>query len=561
MKIATKYISALLAVIMIFALGTAAFADNETGEESVQTEAAENTEEISAVNTSDSWDDIVENLLRAYDTDLTHVTLGYLNLVTGEEHYLNGDEYFVAAGMYRLPLAMYVTRLYNSGKLEWDESRYGVDFKYARDGLLGSSGNEWSDIFFTYIGGYDAFRRVTTDYVAEKADQNLSQQYIENKYTARGFINCLNLLYSSQEEFSGIIETLKTNEPERFFKLKGLGCEAAQKYGYVTDEYGSSFMNNCGIVFASQPVALVIHTKSVMMNEELIADYAKKMCEYTESAASSYVPATPEPTPAEPVSTPKPAPTTPEEAAAAALSAEVPITKTLIAALILIFVFAVLADVKIIVYKTRYGAKVFWILISAIFSICAMLTAVVGPSLGTVYASTKGDPSATTAEFFNAIMEKDYSEAYKKLRDYTDLGMEIVPASEPAMLVNTALRDSYSYELTGGARIDKLSAVQPVRLQYMDINLAQEDIHSAVNMHIEKIVDERDVSEIYDSNRNYLPEVTHEVYTMAVRTVMEHPEKYYTTVDINLPLEYVNNQWLIVADSALLKALNGNAGY
>ncbi len=64
---------------------------------------------------------------------LDQITAGYCNLVTGEEHYINGDEYKTAASMYKLPLNMYFTDLIQSSQLDWDSYYPNVTYEYVRD--------------------------------------------------------------------------------------------------------------------------------------------------------------------------------------------------------------------------------------------------------------------------------------------------------------------------------------------------------------------------------------------------------------------------------------------
>ena len=69
------------------------------------------------------------------------------------------------------------------------------------------------------------------------------------------------------------------------------------------------------------------------------------------------------------------------------------------------------------------------------------------------------------------------------------------------------------------------------------------------------------MSAIYDSNRNYLPEVTEEAYLNAIDAVLVNAENFETSVDFVLQLSYTDGKWQVLTSPTLLKALNGGAGY
>ena len=69
------------------------------------------------------------------------------------------------------------------------------------------------------------------------------------------------------------------------------------------------------------------------------------------------------------------------------------------------------------------------------------------------------------------------------------------------------------------------------------------------------------MNKIYDANKNYLPEVTEEAYLNAVIAVLKNAENYYKSIDLQLALSYSDGRWQVLASPALLRALNGGAGY
>ncbi len=117
MKILRKAIAAAAVLTLCLSLGLSALADD--GDD--------------ALYAGKTWEQVVDQVLEECDVSRDQITAGYCNLVTGEEHYINGDEYKTAASMYKLPLNMYFTDLIQSGQLDWDSYYPNVTYEYVRD--------------------------------------------------------------------------------------------------------------------------------------------------------------------------------------------------------------------------------------------------------------------------------------------------------------------------------------------------------------------------------------------------------------------------------------------
>ena len=100
-----------------------------------------------------SWDKIIADFLDKYEdrNKSCSITLGYRNLVTGEEHFYKGGEYMVTCSMYKVPLNMYFTEKVYNGEMDWDTEIGGV--KYSDIGMViisasGSAAATPAAIFF-----------------------------------------------------------------------------------------------------------------------------------------------------------------------------------------------------------------------------------------------------------------------------------------------------------------------------------------------------------------------------------------------------------------------------
>ena len=98
MKAFQKIFAALSALLLCVSTGAGAFA-SEVGDP--------------------DWDTVSAAVLAQYNLEENQVYAGYRNLVTGEEHYINGDEYAVAASMFKVPLCMYATEELHNGNIDW----------------------------------------------------------------------------------------------------------------------------------------------------------------------------------------------------------------------------------------------------------------------------------------------------------------------------------------------------------------------------------------------------------------------------------------------------------
>jgi hypothetical protein len=55
------------------------------------------------------WEQVSRAVLERFGVNESDIHAGYRNLSTGEEHFINGDEYAVAASKFKVPLCMCMT--------------------------------------------------------------------------------------------------------------------------------------------------------------------------------------------------------------------------------------------------------------------------------------------------------------------------------------------------------------------------------------------------------------------------------------------------------------------
>ena len=201
----------------------------------------------------------------------------------------------------------------------------------------------------------------------------------------------------------------------------------------------------------------------------------------------------------------------------------------------------------------------FWFALSVLLSLTAIAFCFIAGRGGALYLRPDGDPAEVVSYFFNAIVAGEYRSAYACLSDYAELGLENEPESDTGRTLCQALRRSYGFALPEPCRVDRLRAVQPVLLRYLDLKAVETQIAARVEDIAAELVEERPAPEIYDEEGAYLASFTDEVYATALDEVLRDAPDYYNTVPLELELNYSGGAWRIETSPALFTALLGGS--
>ena len=559
MKLMKRFLSIVLAVCTAASLAVTAHAETTT-----------------KIKIDDSrfegktWEEVVAQYMEEHDLTEDKIALGYRNLVTGEEHYINADQYNVAASLYKVPLNMVFTERISKGEMTFDDKVKGVVYSKLMQGSIVESNNEFSDYLRAELGGYPDYRRTFCPYIGEDADTVDAKYYENNFFTARQIITCLNTLYQGGEDrFPKVIEYMKDAEPNNYFNAFDQDYVIAHKYGYL--ETGNTLqINDSGIVYTNDPIAIVMFTNGIKRPYTCLSNYATLMAEYTQYHTAIRIEQ-------EEQKAAEEAARLAEEEAIAKLDqltqARVEGTGKLTVSAILkdaemrgalVMCVAVLgvtliALLAVLVAAIRKKIKFIPGVISVVLFGAAMLVCIMGPKLGTVITAPAGDPQKTVTAFFDALMAGDYEAAYEHLDYYSSLGLENEPADEASKLIYDLLRGTYTYRIHGDCVKDGLTAKQQVLMEHLDVVRLQSKLGDKTHDVLEEMVRSTPASAVYDENNNFKPEVTQKAYTQAVGELLEKPEYYRTTSGMELTLVYTNDGWKIQADEDLLRALCGGA--
>lgn len=233
-----------------------------------------------------SWDEVIQELLDEYEykDKSCSITLGYRNLVTGEEHFYKGAEYMVTCSMYKVPLNMYFTEKVSAGEMDWDTEMMGYSYEEVLEGSIVRSSNKLSHFLIDRIGTYHEYRRAIAPYMGVDPDEVNFKYYENNFFTAEQMIHCLTELYEGGEErFPGLIDKMLEAESENYFNYHQQSFDVAHKYGYLSDScYGKRYVNDCGIIFTDEPIAIVMFTDGIQLPYDALSDFCTLMSGYAQ---------------------------------------------------------------------------------------------------------------------------------------------------------------------------------------------------------------------------------------------------------------------------------------
>lgn len=552
MKILKKLLCAVAVLSMLLCLFPAAYADNAADEKF----------------RDKTWDELIEEFIGNKDLLDRQIALGYYNLVTGEEHYLHGDQYMVAASTYKVPLNMVFAEKISRGEMSLDTVIGYKKYSELLHTTIVDSSNNDAETLWLELGDYMQFRRMIAPYMGEDPATVSSKFYENNFNTPRQSVTCLKLLYENPDRFPNIIETMKEAEPEQYFKYSERRYEIAHKYGYNTEEW-HTYLNDTGIVYTEDPFIIVFFSDNFPMAYERISEYCTLMCDYTQyhtalrheqetaaaieegAKAEAEIAAVMEPQPVETPVAVSPSPDviiqTEKEESSMSFST------------ILLYFFAIVltaAAIAFVVAK-RKKVSVFWGFIASVIMGIALLVCIIGSSVGTLITATEGNPVDSVTGFFDAVTLGNYEQAYTYLEGYTTLGLENDPSGEAGMLLHQALKDSYSYAINGSAEIDGITASQNVDFTYLDLSYVDEHVQAIIQDKLSEIVAKHNRNEVYDENNNYRPAITEEAYLNALKAVLDDAESCHRTVTLKIQLDYINETWLINPEQTLFRALFG----
>lgn len=234
----------------------------------------------------------VNNYLDEKSISKDKIAISLFDFSSGNEFHMNADEYFIAASVYKLPLAMYYYELIEKGSYSKNQPFLYEPIHYENGGPIGDnyapgdeiplqtllqamivdSDNTSGHILYEKIGSWAQFKQVISTYGSREQQPIFFS--LENVLNSRFTNDVLIYLYQNQEIFANLLEDMKNTTPGDYLQ-KRISAPVAQKFGL----YGAA-NNSAGIVFSDKPYSIAIFTELGDNGDDVIGDLNKICFDY-----------------------------------------------------------------------------------------------------------------------------------------------------------------------------------------------------------------------------------------------------------------------------------------
>lgn len=266
-------LSALLIVLCVFAVEMkntekkAYQGISEIGED--QNTEVENKDNSQFIDMSLAKD--IEAYFQENGIDHEKVAYCITDLEHNIKYSMNEKDEFIAASIYKLPLAMLYYDKVNEGEYTLDStftysgymhedagvisSDYGIGSQVPLSDLLNDliiySDNDADHILYENLGGWKEYKEAMTKYT-----DTISENYytMDNVTTANTMNDVVTYLYDHKEDYKGLIKNMEEAEPGEYLD-RDTQLSMPQKYGMY-----DSALNSVGFVECNTSYSIVVLT-------------------------------------------------------------------------------------------------------------------------------------------------------------------------------------------------------------------------------------------------------------------------------------------------------------
>lgn len=266
-------LSALLIVLCVFAVEMkntekkAHQGISEIGED--QNTEVENQDNSQFIDMSLAKD--IEAYFQENGIDHEKVAYCITDLEHNIKYSMNEKDEFIAASIYKLPLAMLYYDKVNEGEYTLDStftysgymhedagvisSDYGIGSQVPLSDLLNDliiySDNDAGHILYENLGGWKEYKEAMTKYT-----DTISENYytMDNVTTANTMNDVVTYLYDHKEDYKGLIKNMEEAEPGEYLD-RDTQLSMPQKYGMY-----DSALNSVGFVECNTSYSIVVLT-------------------------------------------------------------------------------------------------------------------------------------------------------------------------------------------------------------------------------------------------------------------------------------------------------------
>lgn len=267
-------LSALLIVLCVFAVEMkntekkAYQGISEIGED--QNTEVENKDNSQYIDMSLAKD--IEAYFQENGIDHEKVAYCITDLEHNIKYSMNEKDEFIAASIYKLPLAMLYYDKVNEGEYTLDStftysgymhedagvisSDYGIGSQVPLSDLLNDliiySDNDAGHILYENLGGWKEYKEAMTKYT-----DSISENYytMDNVTTANTMNDVVTYLYDHKEDYKGLIKNMEEAEPGEYLD-RDTQLSMPQKYGMY-----DSALNSVGFVECNTSYSIVVLTR------------------------------------------------------------------------------------------------------------------------------------------------------------------------------------------------------------------------------------------------------------------------------------------------------------
>lgn len=278
-------LSALLIVLCVFAVEMkntekkAYQGISEIGED--QNTEVENKDNSQYIDMSLAKD--IEAYFQENGIDHEKVAYCITDLEHNIKYSMNEKDEFIAASIYKLPLAMLYYDKVNEGEYTLDStftysgymhedagvisSDYGIGSQVPLSDLLNDliiySDNDAGHILYENLGGWKEYKEAMTKYT-----DSISENYytMDNVTTANTMNDVVTYLYDHKEDYKGLIKNMEEAEPGEYLD-RDTQLSMPQKYGMY-----DSALNSVGFVECNTSYSIVVLTSLGDKGAEVMAN-------------------------------------------------------------------------------------------------------------------------------------------------------------------------------------------------------------------------------------------------------------------------------------------------
>lgn len=266
-------LSALLIVLCVFAVEMkntekkAYQGISEIGED--QNTEVENKDNSQFIDMSLAKD--IEAYFQENGIDHEKVAYCITDLEHNIKYSMNEKDEFIAASIYKLPLAMLYYDKVNDGEYTLDStftysgymhedagvisSNYGIGSQIPLsdllDDLIEYSDNDAGHILYENLGGWKEYKEAMTKYTDFISENCYTE---DNVSTANTMNDVVTYLYEHKEDYKDLIENMEKAEPGEYLD-RDTQLSMPQKYGMY-----DSALNSVGFVECNTPYSIVVLT-------------------------------------------------------------------------------------------------------------------------------------------------------------------------------------------------------------------------------------------------------------------------------------------------------------